>query len=90
MIERRVVIGSRVGLHARPAALFVRTVSKLPIDVSLAKNGAEAVDARSIISVLSLDIAGGDEVTLSTTAPDGGEHLDALTELLSTDLDAHA
>jgi phosphocarrier protein HPr len=89
LIERRVIIGSRVGLHARPAALFVRRVADLPIEVSLAKNGAEPVDARSIMSVLSLNIANGDEVVLSTTADDAGEHLDALTALLASDLDDH-
>lgn len=89
MIERRVTIGSRVGLHARPAALFVRRVNDLPIEVSLARNGVEPVDARSILSVLSLNIANGDEVVLSTTANDAGGHLDELTALLASDLDAH-
>lgn len=88
MIERRVTIGSRVGLHARPASLFVQKVNQLCIDVTIAKNGSQAVDARSIMSVLSLNIASGEEVVLSTTASGAEEMMDTLSALLTADLDA--
>ena len=55
MAERRVVIGSKVGLHARPAALFVQAAAKQPVKVSIAKDGKSPVDARSILAVLALD-----------------------------------
>lgn len=90
MIERRVTIGSRSGLHARPAALFVRKVNQLQFEVCIAKDGGEPVDARSIMLVLSQNIGSGDAVVLSTESDaDGVEaSLDELSAFLSTDLDA--
>ena len=55
MPERRVAIGSKVGLHARPAAMFVQAAAKQPVKVTIAKAGGDPVDARSILSVLALD-----------------------------------
>lgn len=90
MIERRVIIGSRSGLHARPAALFVQKVNQLPFQVCIAKDGGKPVDARSIMLVLSQNIASGDGVVLSTeTDADGADALlDELSAFLSADLDA--
>jgi phosphocarrier protein len=65
MPERRVAVGSKVGLHARPAAMFVQAAAKQPVKVTIAKVGGDPVDARSILSVLALDARGGDEVVLS-------------------------
>src|SRR6266508_3292014 len=62
MPERRVVVGSKVGLHARPAALFVQAAAKQPVKVTIAKGNRPPVDARSILAVLSLDARGGEEV----------------------------
>jgi phosphocarrier protein HPr len=63
--ERSVVVGSRVGLHARPAALFVQAASKLPVKVMVSKEDTSPVDARSILSVLGLDVRGGQEIILT-------------------------
>lgn len=48
MPERRVRVGSKVGLHARPAALFVQAAARQPVPVWIAKDGVDPVDARSI------------------------------------------
>jgi phosphocarrier protein HPr len=57
---RRVVVGSKVGLHARPAALFVQAASKLPVRATVAREGADPVDARGILAVLGLDAPDAD------------------------------
>lgn len=88
MAERTVVVASKVGLHARPAALFTQAAAKAGIPVLIAKPGGDAVNAASILSVLGLGVAGGDAVVLSADGPDADAALDALVELLSTDLDA--
>jgi phosphocarrier protein HPr len=54
----------RQGLHARPAALFVKAVLDSGASVRLGREGGEPVDARSIVSVLALDIQAGEEVVL--------------------------
>jgi phosphocarrier protein HPr len=88
MAERRVVIGSRVGLHARPASLFVQAASKAGLPVTIAKDGGDPVNARSILSVLALDARGGDEVVLSAKGDGADEALEQLVALLLVDHDA--
>lgn len=88
MSERRVIVGSTVGLHARPAALFVQAASRQPIPVWIAKNGQPRADARSILSVLALDARGGDEVILSAEGNAADAVLAELADLVATDLDA--
>jgi phosphocarrier protein HPr len=84
MAERRVVVGSKVGLHARPAAMFVQAAAKQPVKITIAKAaGGDPVDARSILSVLALDIRGGAEVVLAAEG-DGDE----LAALVTRDLDS--
>lgn len=89
MASKQVVIGSSVGLHARPAAMFVQAVGRQPVKIRIAKLGTESVDARSILSVLALDARNGDEVVLSTEADgdDANGALEELATLLARDLD---
>jgi phosphocarrier protein len=89
MPERRVVVGSKVGLHARPAALFVQAAAKQPVKVTIAKDGRDPVDARSILAVLALDVRGGEEVVLATADAEGAEAaLDELATVVAADHDA--
>lgn len=90
MSQRNVRIGSAVGLHARPASLFVQAASRQPVRVTIAKAGMNPVDARSILSVLALDARNGDEVVLATDGEGGDEALAELAALLERDLDAEA
>lgn len=87
MAERRVVIGSKVGLHARPASLFVQAAAAAPVPVTIGKPGGEPVNARSILSVLALDARGGDEVVLSAEGEGADEALEQLVQLLLVDHD---
>lgn len=88
MAQRTAVIGSSVGLHARPAALFVQAAARQSVKVKIAKPGGDPVDARSILSVLGLDARNGEEVVL-TAEGDGDEGaLAELAALLERNLDA--
>ena len=58
MAEREATIASRVGLHARPAAIFAEAAGDLPVEVTIAAKGEpadEAMDAASILSLMALD-----------------------------------
>lgn len=88
MAQREVIVGSSVGLHARPAALFVRAAASQPVPVRVGKPGSELVDARSILSVLALDARGGDAIVLEADGAGADEALDALVALVASDLDA--
>lgn len=82
MVERRVRVASPVGLHARPAASFVKAVAAAPVGVRIAKGDGPAVDAASILSVLGLAVEHGDEVVLSAHGARAEETLDRLSALL--------
>lgn len=87
MPERIVTVASRVGLHARPAAVFVKAASAAPIPVTIAKAGKEPVSARSILAVLGLDVRHGDQVVIAADGIDAESTLDELEALLGADLE---
>jgi len=86
MAMRRVQVGSRVGLHARPAAVFVRAVTARSAPITLARAGGAPVDARSILAVLGLGLRYGEEVVIECEGLDE-EALEELAALLATELD---
>ena len=88
MTQREVTVGSTVGLHARPAALFVQAAAQAPVPVYIAKQGGAPVDARSILSVIGLDARGGDTVVLSADGAGAEAVLDDLAAIVATDHDA--
>jgi phosphocarrier protein HPr len=82
--ERRVSVAIAEGLHARPAALFVKLAGEQPVAVTVRKDGGDPVAANSILGVMTLGAAFGDEVVL-TADGDGAEvALDALEKYLQT------
>lgn len=91
MPERRVRVAAPEGLHARPAARFVRAVqdSGLPVRVARADGaGAGEVNAASILGVLGLGVRRGEEVVLSCEGGGSGgaeRVLGELVALLSVD-----
>ena len=87
MTERRVTIGSRVGLHARPAALFVQAAAAQPVKVRIANAAGKSVDATSMLGVLSLGVHGGEEVVLTAEGDGANEALGVLSALLAQDHD---
>jgi phosphocarrier protein len=80
-------IGSRVGLHARPAALVARAAADLPVDVTIALGDGEPVDASSMLSVMTLGAAFGDSVTLRADGDGADAAVGSLAELLASELD---
>lgn len=90
MPERTVTVGSSVGLHARPATLFVQAATKQPVKVTIGRPGEEAVDARGILGVLGLGVKGGEEIVLAAEGDGADAALDELAALVATDLDAAA
>ncbi|MFJ6077120.1 HPr family phosphocarrier protein [Pseudarthrobacter sp. NPDC092419] len=93
MPERTATIASRVGLHARPASIFAEAVSDLELDVTISAADAgpgEALDAGSILSLMSLGASHGDVVLLRAEGPGADEALDQLAKILETDHDPAA
>jgi phosphocarrier protein len=88
--ERTAIVASKVGLHARPAAVFVKAASEAPVPVTIRKKDGAAVNAASILSIMTLGVSHGDEVVLAAEGDGAGAALDALARLLEQDLDAAA
>ncbi|MDA8117266.1 MAG: HPr family phosphocarrier protein [Actinomycetota bacterium] len=87
MPEIRAKVASTVGLHARPAALFAAAAAAAPVPISVCKPGGEPVDARSILSVLTLDARCGDELILAAEGPGAQEALASVVKVLETNHD---
>lgn len=84
MIERTVVLASKHGLHARPAADLVRLASKYQSDIKLTKDDI-TVDAKSIMGVMMLAAECGSEVLITAEGPDESEAMAAVAGLLETE-----
>ncbi|MTE21361.1 HPr family phosphocarrier protein [Streptomyces sp. TRM43335] len=87
MTERRVTVGWPEGLHARPAAIFVRAVTASGLPVTVGRPDGDPVNAASMLSVLGLGVAGGDEIVLASDAEGAEEALERLAKLVSEGLD---
>ena len=86
--QRTVVIGSDSGLHARPAAVFVKAAAAAPVPVTIRVGDGKPVPARSMLSVLSLGAHKGTEVTLEAEGgEDAARAVDELAALLARNLD---
>jgi phosphotransferase system HPr (HPr) family protein len=84
MAEATIQVKNKVGLHARPAALFVQTANKFQSKVKV-KNlttKGDFVDAKSIIMVLTLGVMKDHEVLILTDGADANTALDALKALI--------
>ncbi|MFC7343739.1 HPr family phosphocarrier protein [Saccharopolyspora griseoalba] len=87
MFERRVTVASKVGLHARPAALLAKTAAAQPVTITIRKDGAEPVEAGSILGLMTLGAEHGDEVVLAAEGEGAEAALDEVAELVSSELD---
>lgn len=84
MAEATIQVKHKVGLHARPAALFVQTANKFQSKIKVKNLTAKGdfVDAKSIIMVLTLGVMRDHEVVVQTDGADADAALGALTSLL--------
>ena len=82
MIKKEFEIFNKVGLHARPAALFVQTASKFKSQISIEK-GNKTVNGKSIMGVLTLGASSGDKVTIIVDGPDENEAIEVIEEFFN-------
>jgi phosphotransferase system HPr (HPr) family protein len=80
MPEVNLTIRNKVGLHARPAALFVQTAGKFKSTITV-KNGDLRANGKSILNVLTLGVTSGSVVTVIADGEDAEQALKALEEL---------
>ncbi|HBR30380.1 MAG TPA: HPr family phosphocarrier protein [Firmicutes bacterium] len=82
MVEAKMIIKNETGLHARPAANLVKEASNYPCALRIRKGNRE-VSLQSILGVLSLGIAKGDEVIIIADGPNEEEILQKVVAFIN-------
>ncbi len=83
--EARLTITNPVGLHARPAALFVRTAAGFQSTIrlrNLSRDPSREADAKSILSLMTLGVEHGHEILVQAEGPDEDAAVAALRNLV--------
>jgi phosphocarrier protein HPr len=84
MQQAKMLVRHDAGLHARPAAQFVKLAKQFKSNITLTGNG-KTVNAKSIVLVLTLAINKGTEVEMKIEGEDENEALTALVQLVEGD-----
>src|SRR4051812_43871589 len=82
-IEKELTIVNRLGLHARPAAMFVRIASRQRAEIWVSKEGEE-VNGKSIMGLMMLAAGKGSTLHLRCEGPDADRAADELQELIKS------
>ncbi len=80
-LSRDMKIDNKHGMHARPAALFIKVASRFKSDIQIEKEGTR-VSGKSIMGLLTLELYAGSVMTVHADGPDAEEALDAIEELV--------
>ena len=79
-LTRKFVVKNEYGIHARPAALFVKKAGEFESEIKVEKGGVE-VSGKSIMGLLTLESPKGSTLKITAVGPDAERALDALQEL---------
>lgn len=82
MVEKEATVVPAEGLHARPAAEFVKTAKGYSSDIRVVKDGTEA-NAKSSLNLMTLGAKQGDTLTIRADGDDEAAAAEALAELVS-------
>ena len=80
-IEKEVTIVNRLGLHARPAAMFVRIASRHRAEIWVSKEGEE-INGKSIMGLMMLAAGQGSKLLIRCDGPDADKAMEELEELI--------
>ena len=80
---RKYTIKNKLGLHARPAALFVQTVARFESEVHVQK-GKQRVNGKSIMGLMMLAAGCGSQISIDVKGPDAEGALQAIDKLFET------
>jgi phosphocarrier protein HPr len=81
-VEKEIPIVNRLGLHARPAAMFVRIASRHRSEIWVSKEGEE-VNGKSIMGLMMLAAGQGSKLRVRCEGPDAERAMEELEELIN-------
>ncbi len=84
ILKKKIKIKNAMGLHARPASIFVQIANRFESDVSVRK-GAEKVNGKSIMGLMMLAASQGHTIEIEVSGPDAERAIEELERFLSSD-----
>ncbi len=84
--QRELTVQNKLGIHARPAAMFVKTANRFTCDIFVEKDG-EKVNGKSIMGLMMLAAGPGSKITIFTEGDDGTAALNEIEALLKRKFD---
>jgi len=82
IVRREFTITNALGLHARPAAMFVQLASKFASEITV-ERGGERVNGKSIMGIMMLAAGKGLKITVTAEGYDAEDAVNALEELVN-------
>src|SRR6266850_2838019 len=86
MMTRDFLVSNKLGIHARPAALFVKTANRFTCEIFVEKDG-EKVNGKSIMGLMMLAAGPGSKLTVYAQGQDASQALSELETLLKRKFD---
>ncbi|MEL3908525.1 MAG: HPr family phosphocarrier protein [Treponemataceae bacterium] len=83
MIEKKVIVQNRAGVHARPSTLIAQVANKFQANLTIVKNGKE-YNAKSVIGVMTMAAAYNSELILRAEGTDAEAAILAIVDLFDT------
>lgn len=84
MVSRSVTIRSETGVHARPAAMFVKLANRYPCEIYVEKDGVK-INGKSIMGLMMLALTRGSTIIITAEGEKEEEAVSALVDLVETD-----
>src|SRR3989454_9953652 len=85
-VTRELVVRNKLGIHARPAAMFVKTANRFICDIFVEKDG-DKVNGKSIMGLMMLAAGPGSKLTVHAHGQDAAQALDELETLIQRKFD---
>ena len=85
-VTREMVVKNKLGIHARPAAMFVKTANRFQCEVFVEKDG-ETVNGKSIMGLMMLAAGPGSKLIIHANGPDASKALAEIESLIKRKFD---
>jgi phosphocarrier protein len=85
-MTKELVVSNKLGIHARPAALFVKTANRFACDIFVEKDG-EKVNGKSIMGLMMLAAGPGSKLLIHAEGPDCAKAIAEIENLLKRKFD---
>ncbi len=82
VVSRELTIINRLGMHARPAAMFVKAASRFKAEIWVEKDG-DQINGKSIMGLMMLAAGPGSKLLVTAEGPDAAEAVDELEKIVA-------